>query len=142
MSLCVTIICTNTCTWNEKLPLSCLQIDQIESTSKQLSTAVLQDSTDRLILKSKLLSHQFNCYQTSLPSTYLLLVNVLKLVTQTGQLRYITLDIDQVQLLHTYDLLNSGSTKFVVRNFLRKLVWNLNENTLKIKNRNNCVDRF
>jgi len=72
------------------------QIDQIESTSKQLSSAVLSDPSDRLPLKSKLLAHQFNCYQPTLPSTYLLLVNLLKLVTQTGQLRHISLDIDQI----------------------------------------------
>lgn len=72
------------------------QVEQIESTSKQLSNAVLADPSDRLLLKSKLLGHQFNCYQPSLASTYTLLVNLLKLVTQTGQLRHITLDIDQI----------------------------------------------
>ena len=75
-----------------------LQVDQIEETSKKLSNAIVADtSAERLLLKSRLLSQQFNCYQPSLRSTYVLLVNVLKLVVETGQLRHVTLDINQVR---------------------------------------------
>jgi len=72
------------------------QVDQIEDTSKKLSNAIVADKSDKLLLKSKLLCHQFNCYQPTLRSTYVLLVNVLKLVVETGQLRYITLDTEQI----------------------------------------------
>ena len=73
------------------------QVDQIEETSKKLSNAIVADTNkERLLLKSRLLSQQFSCYQPSLGSTYVLLVNVLKLVVETGQLRHVTLDIDQV----------------------------------------------
>lgn len=72
------------------------QLDQIEETSKQLSNAIVEDSSDRLSLKSKLLGHQFTCYQPALASTYTLLLNVLRLVKQTGKMRYINLDINQI----------------------------------------------
>jgi len=73
------------------------QVDQIEETSKKLSNAIVADTTsERLPLKSKLLSQQFACYQPTLRSTYQLLVNVLKLVVETGQQRHVTLDIDQI----------------------------------------------
>lgn len=73
------------------------QVDQIEETSKKLSNAIVADTTaERQLLKARLLSQQFNCYQPSLRSTYLLLCNVLKLVVETGQLRHVTLDIDQI----------------------------------------------
>jgi len=61
-----------------------------------LSVAIIEDTSPRTALKSKLLGHQFNCYQPSLPSTYTLLLNVLKLIKETGTMRYVNLDINQI----------------------------------------------
>jgi len=73
------------------------QVEQIEKTSKDLSNALIADSSpNRAALKSKLLGHQFNCYEAQLPSTFFLLSNVLQLVKETGTLRYVSLDIPQV----------------------------------------------
>jgi len=73
------------------------QVDQIEETSKKLSNAIVADVTsEKHLLKSKLLSQQFNCYQPSLRSTYVLLVNVLKLVVETGRLHNVNLEITQI----------------------------------------------
>lgn len=72
------------------------QVDQIEQTSKDLSNAIISDTSPRTTLKSKLLGHQFNCYQPNLASTYTLLINVLKLIKETGTMRYVNLDINQI----------------------------------------------
>jgi len=74
------------------------QVAQMEEMSKRFSNSVFNNgNAERVQLKRRLLSYQVNCYEPLLPSTYTLLMNLLKLVKETGNGSFVNLQPTQYE---------------------------------------------